>query len=66
MESVIAHQGEAVDQIALRCYGTTAMAAAILEANPGLAALGAALPHGTRVKLPPAQAPTRRPTSLWD
>lgn len=64
---VIARQGETVDQIAARCYdGDTAMVVAILEANPGLARHGAALPHGTPVKLPPRLPPATRPISLWD
>lgn len=64
---VIARQGETVDQIAARCYdGDTSMVPAILEANPGLADLGAALPHGTKVTLPPRIPPATRPISLWD
>lgn len=66
--AVIARQGETVDQIAARCYGgDTAMTLAILEANPGLAALGPILPHGTVVALPAARTETAAPTiSLWD
>lgn len=64
--AVIAAQGEMVDQIAWRIYGDTAMTAAILKANPGLADFGPRLPHGTRVALPPAQPATRTPISLWD
>lgn len=66
--AVIARQGETVDQIAARCYGgDTAMTLAILEANPGLAALGPILPHGTVVVLPELQAAPAAPTlSLWD
>lgn len=67
LKSVLAKQGETVDQIAARCYdGDTAMVPAILEANPGLAALGAALPHGTPVILPPRVATAKTLTSLWD
>lgn len=66
--AVIARQGETVDMIAARCYeGDTGMTAAILEANPGLAALGPILPHGTRVTLPPRTVAAAAPTiSLWD
>lgn len=64
---VIAKQGETVDQIAARCYdGDTRMTALILDANPGLAAFGPTLPHGTPVKLPPRQVPTKPLISLWD
>lgn len=67
LKSVRAKQGETVDQIAARCYdGDTSMATAILEANPGLAALGATLPHGTLVNLPERRAATTTPISLWD
>lgn len=65
--TILAKQGETVDQIAARCYdGNTGMTAAILAANPGLAALGPFLPHGTPVTLPEAQAATATITSLWD
>lgn len=65
--TVLARQSETVDQIAARCYdGDTSMVAAILEANPGLAALGALLPHGTAVVLPERVAPTQTRISLWD
>jgi phage tail protein X len=68
MAAVIARQGETVDQIAARCYGgDTAMTLAILEANPGLAALGPILPHGTAVTLPErVAAPAAATINLWD
>ncbi len=67
MIRVLARQGETVDQIAARCYdGDTGMVSAILEANPGLATLGPALPHGTPVILPPRRATAKTPISLWD
>lgn len=70
MPTVIAKQGETVDQIAARCYGgDTGMVAAILDANPGLAGLGLRLPHGTAVTLPErvTTTTTASPTiSLWD
>jgi phage tail protein X len=41
-----------------------------LDINPGLAALGPMLPHGTIINIPVqrqvAQAPTLAPVSLWD
>ncbi|MBC7907043.1 MAG: tail protein X [Rhodospirillaceae bacterium] len=67
LRSVIAKQGETVDQIAARCYdGDTAMVPAILAANPGLADLGTALPHGTTVMLPEKITIPKTLTSLWD
>lgn len=65
--TVIAKQGETVDQIAARCYdGDTSMATAILSANPGLADLGARLPHGTEVRLPTPRRTTTTTTQLWN
>lgn len=49
---VIASEGDSVDLIAYVRYGTHGMEQAILDANPGLAALGPILPLGTRVVLP--------------
>lgn len=60
-------QGETVDLICRRAYGDTAMTAAVLSANPGLAALGPILPPGTAINLPPKQAPPPgRRINLWD
>lgn len=60
-------QGETVDLICHRVYGDTAMTAAVLDANPGLGALGPILPAGTLVLLPPKQAPApARRINLWD
>lgn len=66
--AVLARQGETVDEIAARCYGgDTSMTLAILEANPGLAAIGPRLPIGHRVILPERTAPASTPTiNLWD
>ena len=61
--------GDTVDLIAWRYYGSESFTLAILEANPGLAALGPLLPAGTLVLLPrpadirPAEA---RGVQLWD
>lgn len=62
-----ARQGDSVDAIAWREYGDTAMTEPILEANRGLAGLGAILPQDTPVALPPRRAPPpRAAASLWD
>lgn len=66
--TVIAHQGDTVDLICFRYYGRTAgVTEQVLDANPGLAALGPVLPVGTRVTLPdvPARASTNV-VNLWD
>ena len=56
-------QGDTVDLICWRTYGRTAgITEQVLEANPGLADLGAELPIGTLVTLP-AQ-PALRPSPL--
>lgn len=62
-------QGETVDQLCNRHYGKTrGFTEAVLEANPGLARLGVALPMGTRVRAPvqdsePAELEL---VQLWD
>jgi phage tail protein X len=56
---VIAAEGDSVDLIAYRRYGSHGMEQAILEANPGLAALGPILPLGTRVALPAEEVKDR-------
>jgi phage tail protein X len=66
---VHARQGDTLDALCWRHLGRTAGAVeAALEANPGLAALGPVLPHGTPVDLPEAAArePARPAlTQLW-
>lgn len=65
---VRAMQGDTVDVICQRIYGRTAgVTEAVLEANPGLADLGAVLPHGTEIELPdtPPQPAIAR-VQLWD
>jgi len=40
---------------------------AVLDANPGLAELGAILPHGTAVELPDVQSsPVAETINLWE
>lgn len=67
---VHAHQGDTLDALCWRHLGSTAgVVEAALETNPGIATLGAVLPHGTLIELPEpaATAPTRRPVvQLWD
>lgn len=61
-------QGETVDLACLAHYGRTAkVVEAVIEANPGLAALGVVLPIGTKIVMPIIATSTeRRLVSLWD
>lgn len=66
---VHARQGDTLDAICYRVYGTTAdVTERVLRANPGLAEHGPVLPHGTPVTLPDiTQTPSRAPTvQLWE
>lgn len=66
---VLALQGDTVDQICQRHLGRTAgITESVLSANPGLAALGPALPMGTPIILPDqASAPVQNTLlQLWD
>lgn len=68
---VHAMQGDTLDLLCHRHLGATAgVVEQALELNPGLAALGPVLPHGTAVVLPnlsTAQTPaTRALIQLWD
>ncbi|KJS35910.1 MAG: hypothetical protein VR70_14915 [Rhodospirillaceae bacterium BRH_c57] len=65
--NAITRQGDTVDLVAARHYdGDTSMVTDILEANPRLADLGAILPIGTRITLPPRRPTTRPGINLWD
>lgn len=65
--SIITHDGDTVDLISVRYFGTTNMTEKILEANPGLAARGTSLPMGVTVILPPHEQPTQsNQVNLWD
>lgn len=66
-----AQAGETLDALCWRVLGGTAgVTEGAYAANPGLAALGAQLPGGTRIVLPetgPAPAAQPRQTvKLWD
>ena len=68
---VHAHQGDTLDALCYRHLGTTTGGVEkALELNPGLADLGAVLPHGVAVDLPDytaAAAPAQRAlVQLWD
>lgn len=65
---VRAHQGDSVDSLCWRHLGSSAPVESVLEANPGLAALGPILPEGTLVTLPDSTPATsiRATINLWD
>lgn len=67
--AVTSRPNDTVDLIAMRhaARADAAAVAAILEANPGLADYGPALPEGVRVLIPdlPAEAPIAARQSLW-
>lgn len=66
---VEAFQGETLDALVWRATGSGAGALeAVLEANPGVAARGRALPAGTVVIIPDAaEEPAAAPMlQLWD
>lgn len=65
---VIALQGDTVDLLCMRHLGRTAgITEAVLDQNPGLAALGPVLPMGTAVYLPDtAPAAPQTLHQLWD
>lgn len=67
---VHALQGDTLDLLCWRHLGRTAgVVEAALNANPGIASLGAVLPHGTPIELPDpiTTAPARRALlQLWD
>lgn len=66
--TVHAAQGDTLDALCWRHYGRTAgVVEQVLDANPGLAALGPILPHGTAVQLPDITTQQQRQTvQLWD
>ena len=70
LETIIKQDGfERLDQFVGRIYGFTDKAVeAVLDANPGLAALGAFPPEGTAIKIPKVE-PASDDTDLirpWD
>lgn len=62
------HQSETVDALCWRHYGRTlGMTEAVLQANPGLAALGLVIPQGLLVTMPDLPAAQPKPiVQLWD
>ena len=66
---VRANQGDTVDSLCWRVYGATkGLNELVLEANQGLASLGAVLPIGHAVEMPdrPSQTTNKQVVNLWD
>lgn len=70
MSEYITRQGDTVDYICWKTYGTTrgGVVEAVLEANTGLADQGVYLPAGLMIDLPDLAAPvqTVELIRLWD
>lgn len=69
MTQYIASEGDTVDLIAWRIYGTqeARVVERLLEANPGLADYGPQLPAGTLLTIPELDtAAEQTGTRLWD
>lgn len=61
-------EGDVLDQICLRHYARTGTVETVLDANPGLAAVGAILPAGVEIELPelPDSEAVIDTVRLWD
>lgn len=63
-------QGDTVDMVAYRHFGSTAgITEQLLELNPGLAELGEMLPENTPINLPESKSVARETQpliQLWD
>lgn len=68
MMKIYAQQGDTIDAMCWRYYGSTEnVVEQVYRANHGLAAYGALLPHGCPVEMPELNAAARRETvKLWD
>lgn len=69
MRQVVAQAGDTLDYLCWRHYGATdnRVVEGVLQANPGLAALGPVLPAGTVVRLPTVLQPAQtKGVRLWD
>lgn len=67
MNIITANEGESLDAVCYRFYGSSNNLETVLKANPHIAELSERLPHGTTIKLPPL-APSAAITTinLWD
>jgi phage tail protein X len=66
---IVEGDGMALDRLVFETTGREDLVPAVLDANPGLAAIGPILPAGTVVKIPVAPietvAPTPATVTLW-
>lgn len=60
--------GDVLDQVCLRHYGHVGNVEVVLDANPGLSAVGAVLPAGVEIELPELPDSEREidAVRLWD
>ncbi len=59
--------GDVLDAICRKHYGTEAVFLQVLNANPGLSNLGAKFSAGVEITLPDIEIPKKEPeASLWD
>ncbi len=66
MAKYITKNGDMLDHICYKYYGTTELTNKVLEANRELAKLGAVLPSGVTIELPEIEKPTaKRKVTLW-
>jgi phage tail protein X len=68
-QTYVTSEGDQVDDIAARYYGSTSnlVVEQVLEANPGLADYGPTLPAGLRLVLPDIARPAQtQGVRLWD
>lgn len=62
----ICSQGDVLDAVSYRFYGTETMTETVLEANPGLASYGTVLPQGLLIKMPVIDAMADRVSGQVD
>lgn len=65
-KTYVTRDGDMLDDICWQHYGNEAVVQQVLEANPGIADMGAVLPSGVRLVLPDVVlAKTENVVSLW-
>lgn len=66
---IVEGDGIALDRLVFEAMGREDLVPAVLDANPGLAAIGPVLPAGTRVRIPEPpsarEAQTVATVTLW-
>lgn len=59
-------EGDVLDLICLKYYGTVEAVTQVLSANPNLSEHGAVLPSGIQINLPELVIKNKESVSLWD